>query len=377
VRTRLKITLALIYSVALLELAARVAFALSDRGVVSLWAETDEMWQRSWFDRHHGKPEIYYQVHEFDDTKGWRTKSHLREVRAWGLPGVRPMDDAVLSTNALGFRGTVDPQLPKNPQRTRILVLGDSFTFGDEVSDDETYPYYLQRALPDAEVINAGASGYAHDQMLILLREKLDLAPDVVVLGFLQMDMNRNRLGFRDFAKPRFEIVDDRIEVRGYPLPTPVEVLGRLRFRPYLVDLESSIRYRLRDRLGTEQREVERVTLRILAEIAHVSSTIGATFVLAYLPDGREIAADPAATSGERFFSRACAAIVSARCVNTRSEFALRRSQGTEFKVSGHWGPEGHQAVAHSLAAFLSARTRRPSETDGSPSATAQPASRP
>ncbi len=51
------------------------------------------------------------------------------------------------------------------------MVLADSFTFGDEVSDDETYSSYLQQALPGAENINLGVHGYGHDQMLILLME--------------------------------------------------------------------------------------------------------------------------------------------------------------------------------------------------------------
>jgi hypothetical protein len=42
------------------------------------------------------------------------------------------------------------------------LILGDSFTFGDEVSDNETYSYYLQQMLPHTEVINMGVHGYGH-----------------------------------------------------------------------------------------------------------------------------------------------------------------------------------------------------------------------
>jgi hypothetical protein len=34
------------------------------------------------------------------------------------------------------------------------LILGDSFTFGDEVSDDETYSAHLQAMLPHTEIIN-------------------------------------------------------------------------------------------------------------------------------------------------------------------------------------------------------------------------------
>ena len=43
----------------------------------------------------------------------------------------------------------------------RILFLGDSYTFGDNVSDNETYPFYLQQMLPNTEVINMGGMGMA------------------------------------------------------------------------------------------------------------------------------------------------------------------------------------------------------------------------
>ena len=40
-----------------------------------------------------------------------------------------------------------------------IIFLGDSFTFGSYVNDEVTYPAFLQRLLPETEVINAGREG--------------------------------------------------------------------------------------------------------------------------------------------------------------------------------------------------------------------------
>ena len=51
-------------------------------------------------------------------------------------------------------------------------MLGDSFTFGEDVGDDETYSHHLEQLLPGTEVINLGVHGYGHDQMLIYLREE-------------------------------------------------------------------------------------------------------------------------------------------------------------------------------------------------------------
>jgi hypothetical protein len=50
--------------------------------------------------------------------------------------------------------------------------------------------------------INMGVHGYGHDQMLILFGEEgVKYEPDIVILGFLPLDMARNVLKFRDFAK--------------------------------------------------------------------------------------------------------------------------------------------------------------------------------
>ncbi len=68
--------------------------------------------------------------------------------------------------------------------KEKILVLGDSFTFGVGVNDNQTYPAVLERALKK-EVINAGVMGYGTDQELLYLKERgLALKPDLLVLGF-------------------------------------------------------------------------------------------------------------------------------------------------------------------------------------------------
>ncbi|HZI95458.1 MAG TPA: GDSL-type esterase/lipase family protein [Patescibacteria group bacterium] len=99
--------------------------------------------------------------------------------------------------NALGFRGGEFP-LRKAPGTLRILCVGDSYTFGPYVEDDQTFPAMLGRALLEAsppapgrvEVINAGASGFSIEDELIYLRDKAGpLEPDVVVLGFCQNDI--------------------------------------------------------------------------------------------------------------------------------------------------------------------------------------------
>ncbi|HJO39516.1 MAG TPA: hypothetical protein QF650_13055 [Vicinamibacterales bacterium] len=52
-----------------------------------------------------------------------------------------------LSINNLGFRDDEDYQLAKHDKTFRILVLGDSVTFGHGVRFEDTWPYLLRQRL--------------------------------------------------------------------------------------------------------------------------------------------------------------------------------------------------------------------------------------
>ncbi|HEY3175141.1 MAG TPA: SGNH/GDSL hydrolase family protein [Candidatus Polarisedimenticolia bacterium] len=100
--------------------------------------------------------------------------------------------------NSLGFRGREFP-LRKEPGTLRVLCLGDSYTFGHHVADEEAFPAVLDRLLNEAtakagrrvEVINAGANGFTIVDELSYLNEKgLALEPDIVVLAFSQNDIS-------------------------------------------------------------------------------------------------------------------------------------------------------------------------------------------
>jgi lysophospholipase L1-like esterase len=90
--------------------------------------------------------------------------------------------------NAHGFREP-DRPLTRSAGERRILALGDSFTAGHGVEEDEAWPrvleYELRRSLPSVRVVNAGyASGYAPDCYYAFLSREVDrLQPDLVVVG--------------------------------------------------------------------------------------------------------------------------------------------------------------------------------------------------
>lgn len=99
-----------------------------------------------------------------------------------------PDFQSVATTNNLGLRGPADYG-PKPPGVRRLLMLGDSFTFGVGVNDDQTFCALLQRMFDQrgarVEVINAGLGSYAPILDYLSLRDLwLPLEPDGVILWF-------------------------------------------------------------------------------------------------------------------------------------------------------------------------------------------------
>lgn len=94
-----------------------------------------------------------------------------------------------IKTNSLGLRGR-ETTYDKPAGVKRILVLGDSYTFGVYVEAEENYPSRLEEILRQrgkkVEVINAGyADGWSPDEHYVWLTKKgIKFKPDLVIYGF-------------------------------------------------------------------------------------------------------------------------------------------------------------------------------------------------
>jgi lysophospholipase L1-like esterase len=95
--------------------------------------------------------------------------------------------------NSQGLRDIEHP-LRKPPGQRRILVLGDSFMFGQGVRMQESLPRQLAGQLPGVDVINAGIPGYSLGQEYLYFKDRgYQFEPDLVLLGFFINDLARAR----------------------------------------------------------------------------------------------------------------------------------------------------------------------------------------
>jgi len=144
-----------------------------------------EAWARLSWDPHRGMPGFFLT----DAVRGQRLAANYTGWFA-GVP---------VHINSLELRDPREYPLPKRSNTVRILVLGDSVTFGHGSVYETTYPYLLEQRLkrwrPDVDwqVWNAAVPGYNTSQEFAHLLEVGDrFHPDLVVVGFFENDLIDN-----------------------------------------------------------------------------------------------------------------------------------------------------------------------------------------
>ena len=160
----------------------------------------------------------WYSFDRYSPELGWELTPNLR------TPG--------LNSNSKGLRGTQEYALEPPTSVRRVLCIGDSFMFGEKLTDEQTLPAQLEAILNRAgrwEVLNLADHGYGTDQQWLRLEHLgFQYHADFVVLGFFEEDLGRNTHSFRDYAKPYFELAGERLILRNTPVPPPEELLSHL-----------------------------------------------------------------------------------------------------------------------------------------------------
>lgn len=128
-------------------------------------------------------------------------------------------------TNSQGLRSEKEFALPKPAGKFRILAIGDSLTFGPYVNQQDTYPNRLGQDLVNAdinaEVINAGISGYTLEDELSYLQEKgIHLQPDLVILQVFQNDVS-------DYNPPTRQLFSRKLHKQSNPVFSTIYNLAK------------------------------------------------------------------------------------------------------------------------------------------------------
>jgi lysophospholipase L1-like esterase len=146
---------------------------------------------------------------------GFAIKPNLDNVHVESDDGA----DYKISTDSLGLRNTDNRATSPKPDNTRrVLILGDSYTFGVGVDQAETFPAVTEKLLNTSgtlkyQIINAGTPGWGTQNQLALWREKgKAMQPDTVVIAYYQNDLDDN------LRYPLFTLADGKV------MPNPAAI---------------------------------------------------------------------------------------------------------------------------------------------------------
>lgn len=239
-----------------------------------------------------------------------------------------PEYDVLYSTDEVGAR-----RVPGAPGTGPMAIfLGDSFTFGHGVEDDEAYPARVQTHWPGTRVRNRGLNGGSTANALIALRDDLARGDvSLVVYGWIVLHDVRNYLDrswlemmARSHQKlPLFRVQDGR--------PVDMRLVGVSEGRS-------------RDEEGFVEEEF-RVTEALIGELARETRAHGARFVFAVLPIHLGTDVQRAALAHLAPVLRANEIEV----VDLQDEEGLSADE-MFFPVDGHPKPEWHRRVGDALA---------------------------
>lgn len=299
-----------------------------------------------------------YSFHDSDPVLGWRGRpdAHLRFRR--------PQFDVEVALDAHGWRQP-DPPPPADPA-ARVLVLGDSFTWGWGVPQGAVYTDHLQRALPRTAIANRGVNGFGTGQELLLLQQELAARTyDAVVLQFFFNDMADNVDG-KSGRRPLFRLDGDRLEP-----PTGVlqPLQGRLRqwlkdhSRAFLLFDFATRSLGANDAAPPLQPVAEpapldpsripgaALTQRLVGAMADSARAHGARFVVLYAPHRLELTAPgavPPQIRAARAAAEAAVADAGVAWVDLTPAFAAATTP-VLFAGDEHWTPAGHALAARVL----------------------------
>ena len=142
-----------------------------------------------------------------DPETGWRMRP--QHQFSWTFDGVA----SAYRSNSQGFRSNSEFDL--TDRRKKIVLVGDSFTFGAGVEYDETYGARLESQLTNSVVYNLAMPGFGIDQMWLSVRHQaLALRPSLIIVGFIDDDFDRSMTAYRPgegFNKPTFILRNGRV----------------------------------------------------------------------------------------------------------------------------------------------------------------------
>jgi carbamoyltransferase len=290
----------------------------------------------------------------------------------------------LVQTNEQGFRANRPFVAARTPGVRRVLVFGDSFTAGDGVSNGKRYTDRLEEKLPALEVYNYGLSGTGTDQQYLVWREFAQgIEHDITVIAVLVENIRRIVSRYRRYAdlsgrewvygKPYYTLDGNELTLHQVPPPRdPIREEDLLPEERETVDRGGRFQFlrQVVSAVGVKD-VVQRITrynpvpeydspttpgwLLMRAIVTRWVRSLTVPVVLMPLPLYQHIE-ETSDASGYQARFRELADELGCELHNPLPDllrYTAEQRRRFRFEKDVHPTPEGHEALAHSLAPTL------------------------
>ncbi len=257
-----------------------------------------------------------------------------------------------VTTNSWGLRG---PEVSPDTLTRRVLMLGDSYTFGWGVDDTSGFVRLLEKGMAGTQVefINGGLPGYSIYQqirMLDFIRERVEIHAVVATISLANDPIDEKRI--RRFAP-------DHLEDFSYDLRDPGSRTARLIASSRLFTLMDQRTTHLQFSLINTSGECRDLADESLKNLAAACREAGLPLVWVIVPRAQEIrpgsfwkGALNGATEKLRKHFLDLAAGLKVPAVDLKPVLLSARARARQevyLQADAHWNEAGHRAVADSL----------------------------
>ncbi len=295
----------------------------------------------------------------------WREPQIKHELSSYGYRMVPNQEafsgNSEVHVNSYGFRGA---EWNLNSPHKKILLLGDSITFGAQVAEADTFASKLSaRFIRDeipADVLNGSTLGWSTFHQLDFLKENIALLrPKIVVVNFFYNDFN-----IREVAQRKIIIEAGNLDGRPAWLKwlpyDGIYFLKRAASISLLRNVAGEIAYMWRndadaiffkalfaETLDLKHDQVVTSTLEYLKEIAQLCAAWHASLLITHIPARAITVGPPRKVS----FADILKGAVPETAILDMTE-TFRGARGRKlylFPWDNHLSPEGHALVAQEL----------------------------
>lgn len=294
--------------------------------------------------------------------------------------GLGPLQVPV-KTNSHRFRD-IEHSINKPDGTIRILGLGDSFTFGWGVLENNVYLKVLEQDLHrvlnrSLETINTGVPGWGLNQYYLYLKESgLKLAPDIVLVGYFIDDLDGPPA---DKLSPTADLQwEGHISVRGGPfqhvrlfnlftyLADTIKYRNRSKRISYLNDVQArraklteTADYLVADPGPEVTAQRSQLLKEHLTRIKALVTKNGASLIIVFIPDYSQLF-HPELQHINRVLGTVSRDLgVSFLDMTPIYESTEAAAHNYFWPLDGHTNETGHHAIATALAPLICDHLRR------------------